>query len=563
MRILLVVDSKGWAIDHLAQVKVKYNQHINFKVIYLHPRDIQDDTPEASDRLELFEHEVKEFEPDIIHFEYFRTAGILMNKLPFLTQYKTILTHHNQKQKVLKQENWIMQGITYLVTHTQKARKYLIEKCEQPRERVFQIRHGIDLTEFTYSNEEPEEPRVGYVGRIVPWKGLKEIALACKELRYKILFMGKQDKPAYWDEILKEGLEDVFDFSYYNCPDEERKNAYRNMTIYVGNSEDWYEEGTLPYLEAMASGVPVVTTLNGVADELAKDQENSLVVNFKDYVGLKYQIKKLMEDKELRQKLRSNAWDTVKNLPEQKMALEYGKLYYKLHFESSPIVSVIIPIRDRVEQLEKILDSLKLQTYKNFEVIICDDNSKLLKVEDSNLGKNTSLGLSVIHNLVLKSKNKYNFPIKYINTHCEGYGLAKARNMGVIEAQGELLLFCDSRLKPDENAIKEFVNEYKKNPELKKWYFGNKSTGKVSFVENFSAINREHFITFGMFNEEIDKYGGMSQEVRTRWYLQGGEFEYIDTARAEQLMKATKDSKRRQDIIDMKFKLYKMYNERN
>lgn len=561
----MVVDAPNWAIDYLAKVKIKYNPQFNFKLIYCHPRDIQDDSIETQEKIKWFEDEVVSFNPDIIHFEYFRTAAILMHKLPFLVNYKTILTHHNQKQKVLKMEDWTMLGISHIVTHTDKAKNFLIDKCGQPKQRVTQIRHGINLKEFEYNDIEPKIPKVGYVGRVVPWKGLKEIARACKELGYQILFMGKQDKPEYWNEIVNEGLYDVFDFSYYDCSNEDRIKAYHEMTCYVGNSEDWYEEGTLPYLEAMASGVPVITTPNGVAAEITKHNDNGLVVNFGDYEGLKNAIGKMMTDSELRQKCRKNAWDSVKNMPEQLMAYEYQKLYYKVLNEDKILVSIIIPIKDRVEQLEKILNSLKLQIYKNFEVVVCDDcsNPYITEGEQPIISwKDERILHTVISHSVEELRTKFNFPIKYINTHHIGYGLAKARNMGVIEACGELLLFCDSRLKPDETSIKRFVDEYKKEKELKKWYFGNKGTGKASFVENFSAVNRDKFINFGMFNEEIDKYGGMSQEVRTRWIAQGGEFEYLDDAYAEQILKASKNNTRRQDIVDMKFKLYKMYGNK-
>ena len=79
------------------------------------------------------------------------------------------------------------------------------------------INHGIDLEEFYYEGIEPKERKVGYVGRIVPWKGLKEIARACKELGYKLQVMGRQDKPAYWNEIVLEGSDKVIDYSFFNC----------------------------------------------------------------------------------------------------------------------------------------------------------------------------------------------------------------------------------------------------------------------------------------------------------------------------------------------------------
>jgi len=40
------------------------------------------------------------------------------------------------------------------------------------------------------------------------------------------------------------------------------------------------------------------------------------------------------------------------------------------------LISVIIPIYNGSEYIQKCLDSLKDSNYKNFEIIVVDDNSK-------------------------------------------------------------------------------------------------------------------------------------------------------------------------------------------
>ena len=547
MKVLIVPDIKTWAIGRLAKAKVKFNPHINWKIQYVHPRDAG-----QKDIQDEFKKIVDEFDPDIIHFEFYRTCSQLLEALPELKSRKLILTHHNQRTKALRSYDWFANGIDSLVTHTENCKKYLVEKCGQPEKMITVINHGIDLDEFYYEGIEPKEKKVGYVGRIVPWKGLKEVAKACKELGYKLQFMGKQDKPTYWNEILDAGYKDVFDFNFYDCKDEDRREAYKSMTIYVGNSKDGYEEGTMPYLEAMACGVPVVTTPNGVANDIGKDRVNCLLTPFEDYELLKDNISELMKDEELRKTLRKNAWETVKNMSEEKMAYEYSKLYSSIKYDEK-LVSIIIPTTfERIEQLYTTLDSLKNQTYKSFEVIIIFDES-----------------ISMVNNWVLeykKIKEKYShLTIKSDITYNNDYGLAMARNIGAIESIGEYLLFLDSRLMMDDDAIAVFVDtvEINKNNEQKNWLFGNKGGDKKSFVENFSFVLRKDFFTFGMFCERINAYGGMSQEIRTRWINQRGNFVYIKDANCIELTKASKGKDRKKNIINMKHKLYKMYEGNN
>ena len=529
MRIVFVVDVPDWAIGNLAKAKMKYMQYHDCKMIAVHPRD-------ALVKAEGFYNEIREFNPDIIVYEYFRTAAQLIETQPELKKYTSFLVHHNQREKALFYTDWNKLKIDAIITHTSKARIKLEEKGYN---NVYTINHGIDVKFFEYNSKEPEEKVIGYVGRIVPWKGLKEIAEVAKELGYPVQVMGKQDKADYWEKVPKDNLR----FDYFDCKNEERPKAYHNMTIFVGNSEDHYEEGTLPYLEAMACGTPVVTTLNGVARDIAKDEYNALIVPFKDKEKLKEQIKRLIEDSELRKKLRENAWQTVKNMTEQKMSYEYNQLFWKIKHPNDSLVSVIVPATyERIEQVNEIIKSLDNQTHSTIEVVI---------VWDELLSKPISS---------IEWYKPKNITIRYLTTNREGYNLALARNIGAIEASGEILMFLDSRLKPDENAVLMFVQSFNGlEHDTKFWMFGDKGSQKKSFVENFSAVRRKDFMVFGMTNERVDKYGGMSQEIRTRWIKQGGKFNYLGTAVCEQLCKSGNSNSKRDDIVDMKMKLYKMY----
>ena len=530
MKVLFVPDVLNWAIGHLVQAKVKHLGQFDCKIIAIHPRD-------AKSQAEDFMKQVTEFEPDIIIYEYFRSAEQLINAQSGLKTYKSVLVHHNQRDKALFHADWNKLGIDTIITHTNKAREKLNNNGYF---NVETINHGIDLDFFTYSNKEPEEKQVGYVGRIVPWKGLKEVAKACEELGYSLQIMGVVDKPEYWSEVSKTNLR----FDFFECKDEDRVEAYRNMTIYVGNSEDNYEEGTLPFLEALACGTPVVTTPNGVANDIIQDGYNALLIPFRDYEKLKEAIKKLMEDEGLRKKLRKNGWNTVKNMTERKMAWEYGKLIHGI-VHKEDLVSVIIPSTfDRVEQVNKILVALENQTYnkKAIEAIVIWD--EVIDLNDVRVPKLTEV----------------NVTLRTLVTNHEGYNLAMARNLGAIEADGEYLMFCDSRLEPDIDAILMFVQAMDNLGGGKFWMFGDKGAKKPSFVENFSFLKRADFFRFGMMPERINRYGGLSQEIRTRFIKQGGQLSYVEQAKARELLSSGMSDKKRKDIIESKFQLLKMYN---
>lgn len=88
------------------------------------------------------------------------------------------------------------------------------------------------------------------------------------------------------------------------------------------------------------------------------------------------------------------------------------------------LISVIIPTFNRAEKLRNCLRSLENQTYRNFEVIICDDGS-------------TDNTKSVVDEF------RHNLKIIYDYDNNFG-GPARPRNKGIKLAKGEFLAFLDS-----------------------------------------------------------------------------------------------------------------------
>lgn len=530
-KILQIVDIYDWAIGTLAKGVMRTNQHFDWDTLAVHPKDLE----QGKVDLNLVAEKIRN--ADVLDCQYWRTTSQLFDKLPEMKTKPLILTHHNEKN--ILSYDWPENVIH--IAKTKYSENLLLEKY--PKAKVYYIPNSFDPETFHYNMEyPPEEKMVGYVGRIVPWKGLKEIAKACYELKYPLMVMGKMDKPSYFAEIPKEHADNIR-WDFFNCPNEARTDFYRNITCYVGNSGSGREVGTLGFIEALAVGVPVVTTRAGLAADIGEHDENMLLVDYDDYDGLKEAIKAVMETPAIQQKLRKNGWDTIRGYNDERMALMYRKVFNDIFYRGD-LVSVIIPTTpEKVEQTCKILEALEESKYKTVEAVVIIDQCKEISPE---------------FNKALKSSRS--FAVKVLASGViGGYNLALCRNLGAIEAEGEMLLFNDNRMKPDPDAISEFMKVmYSRDKEAKFWLFGEKGGGKSTFVENFSMIRRRNFIVGGMCCERITAYGGMSQELRERFAKQGYEFGYVPAARAEQLCKSSLTPQKRDGVISMKNLLYKL-----
>lgn len=103
---------------------------------------------------------------------------------------------------------------------------------------------------------------------------------------------------------------------------------------------------------------------------------------------------------------------------------------------SKPTLSVIIPTRNSALHLDKMLESLKLQTYTNFEIIINDS---------PDTSDNTP-------NLIEHYRNQLN--ILYIR---ENYSMAQARLVGTKHARSSIFLHLDSDMILESDVIRNCI----------------------------------------------------------------------------------------------------------
>lgn len=213
-------------------------------------------------------------------------------------------------------------------------------------------------------------------------------------------------------------------------------------------------------------------------------------------------------------------------------------------------VSVIIPTFNRYDVAAENVKTVLAQEYKNIEIIVCDDSDRDYYTK----------GNKAFQDIILSNeKVKYKYCAKFDINGVKDYGLARARNHGIIESTGEFLIFLDDRITvatPDAIAI--FADKLKRTKD-KIWFFGDKGAHKENFVENFSAIRKNLMVDAGFFFERIDKYGGMTRELYARFTHQGFKFVYVPEAKGMQICKSRGWDKKPGQIEEMRALLERIW----
>ncbi len=522
MKVLIVVDKSGTAIDRLAQLVQTNAPHLDIRILPVHPKRNDADTLyEASQLLQWC---------DLIDIHYWKSGEVLRQSFPQYFSKPKILFHFNPYD--VDKLDWPKFYDKIIV-----GNKEIHEKIPY----AHLVPYALDLSFFTFRpDDQYVETKVinMSVNRIESKKGVLEVAQVCKKLGYELHLVGRVSDGQYMQTVLDTGVVKFWE----NATDEELKNVYNNSIIHVCNSTDNFESGTLPILENMACGTPVLTRNVGHVPDLYNGGNMVVRTGLKeDLEDLETQLKDMVENRVWRLQIREKAWETVKNRDARIMTRRITKLYYSIYRPEKPLASIIIPTKDNPEAfIQSLVDALA-QDYIKFEVIVADS------------------GNTPIKKIVDEARKQTDVPIKYLYFPNKGnYTLAEARNRAIIESEGETLVFCDDRIGMEKDA----VTEMSKFLTAKSWVWGVKDGVAKGFVENFSAVQRNEIVKHGLFNERMQWYGGMTQDIRTRFERElGFDFVIADTAKAKGIKRAKSKRGRLENILEAKVLLFKLYGE--
>lgn len=165
---------------------------------------------------------------------------------------------------------------------------------------VFHLNEGI--------SNPVEEPYILMMGsENNAFKGIKRIIKAVNTVKLQL-----EEVKLYWinPDFPSEPWASMVDRVFVNPPQHKIAELYRGALLFVSASE--YETFSLPVLEAMATGCPVVSTQNYGVMEYGVDYENVLFTEIGNDIDLINKIKLALNDIELRKNLSINGLTTAK-----------------------------------------------------------------------------------------------------------------------------------------------------------------------------------------------------------------------------------------------------------
>lgn len=233
-----------------------------------------------------------------------------------------------------------LRSLAQAIVVNSEAVRNRFPQSAQPKTRV--IYNGVDLEEFhprppspQITHElrlTPEEPVVGIVGRLVPFKGHRTFLDAAALLRKK------QPETRYLivgDGPLRASLEEyarslhLTDRCLFTGHRDDIPDLLSTMDVFVLSS--LFEHFGRVVIEALAMKLPVVATEAGGIPEIIRSGENGLLVTPEDPRALADAVLTLLENPALRERLTQAGYRTVtERFPLVRHAREMEKCYRAL-----------------------------------------------------------------------------------------------------------------------------------------------------------------------------------------------------------------------------------------
>jgi colanic acid/amylovoran biosynthesis glycosyltransferase len=210
-----------------------------------------------------------------------------------------------------------------VVTETDYAANFLREKFSSCRERIERVYNGLDLAQFRRADFSAQIPTIISVGRLIEKKGFPDLVEACRLLRergrsFRCAIIG--EGPLESDlrgRIEQLGVRERVALLGPK-PQRDIVNHLATATVFVLPSMIDSEGGmdNLPsvIMEAMASGLPVISTPIGGIPEMVVDGSTGFLVSPKNSASLADAIQKVIVDLPLSRRLGENGLERAREL---------------------------------------------------------------------------------------------------------------------------------------------------------------------------------------------------------------------------------------------------------
>ncbi|MEO8086917.1 MAG: glycosyltransferase family 4 protein [Bacteroidota bacterium] len=276
---------------------------------------------------------------DLIHLHSSRSHGMavlaaaLGNKTPLVLSRRVDFP---LKGNIFSRWKYNHSSIKKIICVSDKIKEIVSKELKHP-ERCVTVHDGVDLQRFTGKGFRgnirkefgisDDEKIIGNIAALAPHKDyftfLDTIEILSQKTKAKYIIAGegplREQIESRISELKLQQTVFVLGFRY------DLENVFADLDVLLYTSKEEGLGSTL--LDAMAYGIPIVTTEAGGIPEIVKNEFNGLTAPVGDSARLAEQVIRMIQENSLREKLITNAGTFVKKFSKEEMAKKTLEVY--------------------------------------------------------------------------------------------------------------------------------------------------------------------------------------------------------------------------------------------
>ncbi|MDQ7817356.1 MAG: glycosyltransferase [Melioribacteraceae bacterium] len=388
--------------------------------------------------------------------------------------------HYGRDYDEMRADKHILTKLHAIPVKNISVSKHLVELFNTKFERISEyIPNGIDHRIFSFNEfNAGREKSILFIGNpLHPLKGFSYLGTAIKrvqnspikidDLKLNIVMGYKPENIEQIIEQLADEMECTVDIKIKLSSSEVAELTKRSSVVVCTS---WYEGFSMPLIEAMACGTPVITTYNLGAQSFCRDKFNSLTVDYGDINSFAQHIIDIMYHTNDLSQLLSNAYNTSLEYSEHYSAkmlvssfenllntkfdtAKTNELLSEYHYDiaelvnplpapdckvENPQVSIVIPVFNQLEYTKLCIESLVETIDEKIELVIVNNASNDGTKEFLSSYKNDKLKLVIIANE-------------------ENLGFPKAVNLGIDESNGKYVVIANNDILFNEGWLSRMI----------------------------------------------------------------------------------------------------------
>jgi glycosyltransferase involved in cell wall biosynthesis len=215
----------------------------------------------------------------------------------------------------------LMAEARFVVTVSDYAVDYLKFRFPVAAHKIYRVYSGINLAQFTPAQPGAQPVRIISVGRLIPKKGYAELIEACdllnkQGLHFHCTIIGGGPEHLPLRQLIEaRSLDQMIELVGPKSQTEIVKSlAQSQIFVFPARRDEAGDQDNLPtvLIEAMASGLPIITSSLAGIPEIITDQINGILVPQRAPEALASAIRSLLLDPKKREKLGASGLSTAR-----------------------------------------------------------------------------------------------------------------------------------------------------------------------------------------------------------------------------------------------------------